>query len=70
MLEAILAVMVLACGLLIGGAVALWRRGVRKQAVLMVVLAGVAALNVAIWTVPDDSGDAPLERIEGGEGLD
>jgi hypothetical protein len=34
----------------------------RKQAVLMVVLALVAAANVAIWTVPTERGAAPLGR--------
>ena len=32
----------------------------------MVVLALVAGMNVAIWTVPDGDGQAPLDRIERG----
>ena len=43
------------------GAFVLWRRrGMRKQAVLMLVLAAVMAANVAIWVVPASGGSAPL----------
>ena len=41
-------------------AVAMWRKGNRRQAVLMLVLAVVAAVNLAIWTVPDASGNSPV----------
>lgn len=44
------------------GAVLAWRRGLRKQAGLMLMLAAVAAANVAIWAVPDERGEAPLHR--------
>lgn len=47
---------------LIAGAVFQWRRGGRRQAGLMLVLAAVMIANVLIWTVPDSSGTAPLER--------
>ena len=47
---------------LIAGAVFQWRRGARRQAGLMLVLAAVMIANVLIWTVPDSSGTAPLER--------
>jgi hypothetical protein len=47
---------------LVLGAVAIWRRGLRKQAALMLVLAVVIAVNVAIWTVPDAEGEAPIGR--------
>ncbi|MCB2049270.1 MAG: hypothetical protein KDE32_13750 [Novosphingobium sp.] len=58
MTDAVLSLMVLTLLLLLGGAWWLWREGrARKQALLMVVLAAVLAVNVAIWTVPDDSGD-------------
>lgn len=59
-LDLILSVLVLAAVALIFGAVVAWRRGARQKAVLMLILAGVAALNVGIWTVPDASGAAPL----------
>ena len=38
------------------------RRGQRKQAALMLVLAAVMAVNVAIWTLPDASGEAPAAK--------
>ena len=53
--------MVLTAFVLLLGAAWLWRRaGARKQAILMLILAIVIAINVAIWTVPDSSGDTPL----------
>jgi hypothetical protein len=39
-----------------------WRRGLRKQAALMLVLAAVMAANVAIWTLPGKDGEAPVGR--------
>lgn len=59
---AVLSVMMLAALALVAGAVVLWRRGVRKQASLMVVLAVVMIANVLIWTLPDRSGTAPIDR--------
>ncbi len=52
MFDTIMSIVVLAIIVLVGGALALWRRGVRRQAVLMVVAALVLAGNVAIWAVP------------------
>ena len=52
----------LATLVLLAGAWALWRRGERKRPALMIVLAVVAAINVAIWTLPDASGDTPIGR--------
>lgn len=67
MLDLVLSLTVLAALALLIGAFMLWRRtGNRKQALLMVLLALVAIVNVAIWTVPDAGGEAPLERIERG----
>lgn len=60
MTDTILSVLVLAAIAMIIGAVAWWRRGMRKQAALMLVLAAVIAGNVAIWVVPDSSGKAPV----------
>ncbi|MET0179299.1 MAG: hypothetical protein ABW194_02305 [Novosphingobium sp.] len=62
MLAAALSLAVLAGFALIGGAAVLWRRGERKRPALMLLLALVAGVNVAIWTVPDSGGQAPLER--------
>jgi hypothetical protein len=51
-----LSLLVLTSAALVGGAYVLFRRGKRRQAWLMLVLAIVMALNVAIWTVPMRSG--------------
>ena len=68
MLSAVLSLTVLAALALLAGAYALWSRsGNTKQALLMVLLAVIAVANVAIWTVPDSSGNAPLEKVERGE---
>lgn len=41
------------------GAIALFRRrGSRKQAWLMLVLAGVLIVNVGIWTLPNSDGES------------
>jgi len=62
-MDTVLSLMVLATIALVIGAFVLWRRGgARKQVVLMLVLAVVIAVNVAIWTVPDKSGEAPIEK--------
>lgn len=63
-MEAVLSILVLAAFALLLGAIWLWRKGgARKQAGLMVVLAVVALLNVAIWTVPQSDGTAPIAQI-------
>ncbi|QYJ08112.1 hypothetical protein [Qipengyuania flava] len=65
MLDAVLSITVLAAILLVLGAFFLWRRtGNVKNALLMVLLAVVALMNVAIWTLPDASGEVPLDKIE------
>ena len=64
MLDFALTVLVIAAIALVLGAIVLWRRGVRKQAGLMVLLALIAAANVLIWTVPDAEGTAPTDRLE------
>ena len=64
MLNVVLSILVLAALALAGGAIVLWRRGVRKQAALMLVLAAIAIANVAIWTVPTQSGTAPIDALE------
>ena len=67
MLDAVLSLTVLAAILLLIGAFFLWRRtGNMKNALLMVLLAFVALMNVAIWTLPDAGGKAPLEKLEQG----
>lgn len=65
MLDAVLSLTILAAILLVIGAIVLWRRtGNTKNALLMVLLAMVALINVAIWTLPDASGDAPISKVD------
>lgn len=67
MLDTVLSVVVLAAIALFFGAFLLWRRtGSSKNAMLMVILAVVALINVAIWTVPAADGEAPLDKVEQG----
>ncbi|MBX7456686.1 hypothetical protein K3152_00350 [Qipengyuania sp. 1NDH17] len=67
MLDFVLSVVVLAAILLFLGAFLLWKRtGNSKNAMLMVILALVALVNVAIWTVPTADGEAPLDKVERG----
>ncbi|WP_370189444.1 hypothetical protein [Qipengyuania sp.] len=67
MLDAVLSITVLAALLLLVGAFFLWRRtGNAKNALLMVLLAAIALVNVAIWTLPDTDGEAPLDKLEQG----
>ena len=58
MFDFAMSLVVLAALALVAGAVFLFRRGKRKQAGLMVLLAVIMALNVAIWTVPTPDGDS------------
>lgn len=59
-MDTVLSILVLAALALIWGAWALHRRGgSRRQVVLMLVMAGVLAANVAIWLVPVGGQDAP-----------
>jgi hypothetical protein len=57
-MDTALSIVVLGAVALVLGAVALWRRGVRRQALLMLLLAAIAAVNVAIWVVPNEAGQA------------
>ena len=67
MLDTVLSIVVLAAVMLFFGAFMLWRRtGNTKNAMLMVILALVALVNVAIWTVPAADGEAPLDKVERG----
>jgi hypothetical protein len=64
MLSTVLSLLVLAAIALVAGAVYLWRKpGMRKQALLMLMLAAIALVNLAIWTVPDSQGRSPIGQI-------
>ena len=63
-MEIVLSILVLAAFALLAGAVWLWRKGgARQQALLMAILAVIALVNVAIWTVPQPDGTAPISQI-------
>lgn len=64
MITTVLSLLTLAVLLLLAGAVLQWRRGERRKALLLVILALVAGINVAIWTVPYESGEAPVARAD------
>ena len=57
MFDLAMSLVVLAAVALVAGAAYLFRKGRRKQAGLMVLLAVIMALNVAIWTIPNADGD-------------
>ncbi len=62
-METILSVVMLAALALIAGAAFLWvKLRARKQAGLMLLLAVVMLINIAIWTLPDQSGGVPIDK--------
>ncbi|MXO60192.1 hypothetical protein GRI89_11645 [Altererythrobacter salegens] len=64
-MDVIFSVVVLAAFALLGGAWFQWRReGAVKQVWLMALLAVIMLANVALWTVPDKNGAAPMDRAE------
>ncbi len=65
-MDTVLSVVALASFALLLGAIHLWRRGVRKQAGLMLALAAVMLVNVLIWTLPDSGGTTPIARAAAG----
>jgi uncharacterized membrane protein YqjE len=65
MLDFALSLMALSVLALIGGAIFLLRRGgAQKQALLMLFLALVLAVNIGIWTLPDSKGAALVEQAK------
>jgi drug/metabolite transporter superfamily protein YnfA len=70
MTDIVLSIVMLAAIALVAGAFLLWRRtGEAKNPALMVLLAVIAVINVLIWTVPSEGGQAPIEQIKtAGEG--
>jgi len=64
-MNTVLSILMLAAVGLLLGAFVLWRKGgPLKQVLMMVLLSIIAVANVAIWTVPDGEGDAPLDKLE------
>ncbi len=62
-MSTVLSIMVLAAIALMAGAIYLWNReGMRRQAVLMLVLVAVIAANVALLTVPVGDGKSVVEQ--------
>lgn len=60
-----LSILMLAAFALLAGAGFLWfKRGERKQAGLMALLALIMIANIAIWIVPTPDGGAPIDQIE------
>lgn len=55
-MDTVLSILMLAVIAMVLGAVAVWKRGGRRQAVLMLVLAAIMAANVAIWVLPVNQG--------------
>ena len=70
MTDIVLSIVMLAAFALVAGAFVLWRRtGEAKNPALMVLLAVIAVINVLIWTIPTNTGEAPIEQIKtAGEG--
>ena len=63
-MAAVLSILVLAAFALVAGAYLLWRRCAPvTRVLLMLLLAAIMAVNVAIWTLPDATGDAPVDRV-------
>lgn len=65
-MDLVLSIMSFAAGALVLGAVWLWRKDAafRKQAMLMLLLAAIMAVNVAIWTIPISDGVTPVDQLE------
>lgn len=61
MFDFIISIIVLAAVALAVGAFVLWRKGITRQAMLMAILAFIMIANVAIWLVPMDDGNTPME---------
>lgn len=64
MFDTIMSIIVLAAIALVAGAFVLWRKGLGKQAMLMLILAMVMVVNVAIWMIPTESGETPAELAD------
>jgi hypothetical protein len=64
-----LSLLMLAAVLLTARAIWQWRReGPSRNVLLLLVLVAVMLANVAIWTIPDKNGAAPIDRAAAGPG--
>lgn len=61
MFDLVISIIVLAAIALGVGAFVLWRKGMTRQAMLMAILSFVMFANVAIWLVPMEGGETPME---------
>lgn len=61
MTSLVLSILMLTAMALVAGAVVLWRRGLRKQPALMLILAVVMIGNVVIWSLPTPGGKTLVE---------
>ncbi|NKJ43500.1 MULTISPECIES: hypothetical protein [unclassified Novosphingobium] len=61
MMDTVLSLLVLTTVALIGGAVFFWRRGERKRAGLMLVMAALIAADLAVWLTPVSGGPSMIE---------
>lgn len=60
----ILSILMLAGLALCVGSVLAFRRGFKRQSVLMVIAALVMFANVGIWSLPTASGESPTDILE------
>lgn len=65
-MDTVLSIVVLGTVVLFAGAWAMYKRGNIKQARLMALLGFVMLANVAIWLVPMDDGNAPIDAAPAG----
>lgn len=61
MMNVVLSLVMFASIALLAGAVVLFRRGLRKQPALMLLLAAILVANAVIWSLPNDRGQSLLE---------
>lgn len=64
MFDLVLSIILLAAIAMAVGAFVLWRKGITRQALLMAILSFVMFANVAIWLVPMDDGETPIEAAD------
>jgi carbon starvation protein CstA len=63
MTSLVLSIAMLAAMALVVGAIVLLRRGLRKQPILMLILAAVMVGNVLIWSLPTPQGESLVRSV-------